>query len=98
MWFIKLLPGATVLLGHEDGRHDKPAVVQVYQGAVQELTVQALGNVDIQASEVRAGGSLSLVLHDVLLAWTSQLQAQNVGIGLTVPPLVAANTTITKGA
>lgn len=95
---IRLVPGSTVLIGHEDGDPTKPVVTSLYMGTVQAATVSSIGTYEIQASEVKAGGSLSLVLHDVLSAWVAALTTAGVGVGLAVPALVGASTTITKGA
>lgn len=95
---IKLLPGTGVLLGHEDGQNHKPAVVQVYAGPVQALSVEALESISLTAPSVKAGGELSLVLHDALQVWVAALTTAGLSVGLSVPALAAANTIILKGA
>lgn len=95
---IRLLPGTSVLLAHENGDPSKPVVVGIYSGPVQSIATTAIESIAMTAPLVKAGGELDLVLHAPLVAWVSQLTIAGVSVGLTVPPLVAANTTITKGA
>ncbi len=95
---VRLVPGTAVLLGHEDGREDRPVVVQAYQAAVQSLEVTAVESVRLTAPRVEAGGAQPLVLHTALAAWVSALTTAAAPLGLSVPPLVGAATTVTGGA
>jgi hypothetical protein len=95
---IRFLPFSNVLLAHEDGREDRPYVCGAYQGPVQKVSTTAVESVAFVAPRVEVGGALDLVLHAPLVAWVASLTTAAVSVGLTVPALVAANTTITKGA
>lgn len=95
---ITLLPSTKVLLAHENGDPSKPVVAGIYSGPVQSIATTAIESITMTAPLVKAGGELDLVLHIPLVAWVAQLTTAALPIGLTVPPLVAANTTITKGA
>lgn len=74
--------GALVLLQHENSDPARPVV-----------TGFAMGDAD----EVQIGGDAELVKLGPLQAWMAQLQTQNTAIGLTVPALVSAGTSVLKG-
>lgn len=95
---IRFLPFADVLLAHEDGREDRPYVCGAYQGPVQKVSTTAVESVAFVAPRVEVGGQLDLVLHTPLMIWVAALTTAAAPLGLTVPALAAANTTITKGA
>lgn len=94
----QLLPNTLVMLSFRNGDPAKPFAYSADMGQALALTLSSVGTLKLEGTAVEAGGNLDLVLHTPLLAWVSALTAAGGTVGLAVPPLTAANTTITKGA
>lgn len=74
--------GALVLLQHENSDPARPVVTGFAMGA---------------ADEVQIGGDSELVKLDPLKAWIAQLKINGAGVGLAVPELIGAGTSVLKG-
>lgn len=83
--------------GYENGDPSKPFVSAFGPGTALSLTVGASTRIKLDAPLVEAGGTRDLVFHDMLAAWVTQLATAGAPIGLSVPPLVGANTIVLKG-
>lgn len=94
---FKIIPPVECSYGYENGDPSKPFVSAFGPGTALSLTVGASTRIKLEAPLVEAGGSRDLVFHDMLAAWVAQLAAAGAPIGLSVPPLVGANTIVLKG-
>lgn len=94
----QIAPGIDCSLEYENGDPSRPFVSSFDSGQALSLTVSAATLVKLEGAQVEAGGQLSLVLHDIFAGIWSSLAAAGAPIGLSVPPLVGANSTILKGA
>ena len=81
----------------EDGDPTKPIVTGYPVGTALNLTLAASAKVKLDAPLVEAGGTEQLVKFIPLQAWVVALTTAGVSVGLTVPALTAANTTVLTG-
>ncbi|MGL4442657.1 MAG: hypothetical protein ACRCU1_03460 [Alsobacter sp.] len=93
----QITPGIDCTMEYENGDPSKPFVSSFASGQALSLTVSAATLVKLDAAQVEAGGQFSLVKHDILAAWVAQLTTAGIPVGLSVPPLVGAQTVVLKG-
>lgn len=89
---IRVLAGSSAYVIFEDGTSTNPTVIGLSSGAVQSTSSQAT-DMSIQAAsfildapDIQVGGTKPLVTFEDLVVWMAQLQVQNAGLGLSVPP------------
>lgn len=94
----KLLPKASVMIAFRNGDRSKPFAYSADLGRALSLTLSATTTLKLEGTAVEAGGNQELVKHIPMLAWVAQLTSACAVAGISVPPLVNVQTTITKGA
>lgn len=82
--------GSECYIVHENGDPRRPVVVGFAPGTA--------GTIEIDASEILAGGSQSLALASPLLSWATSVQSALQGLGAPIAPLSGVETTTLKGA
>lgn len=93
----KLLPNTPVMLAFRNGHRSKPFVYSADMGQSLALTLSAAGTLKLEGTAVECGGNEQLVKFIPTQAWVGQLTTACAVAGISVPPLVNAQTTITKG-
>lgn len=93
----QVIPGIDCSLEYENGDPSKPFVSSFGRGQALTLGV-GLTSLTVSATDIQMGGSEPLVKFAALQAWVAALTVAGAPLGLSVPALVAANTTILKGS
>lgn len=93
----QVAPGIDCTMEYENGDPSKPFVSSFASGQALALTISAATQIKLEAPSIEAGGLEPLVKHVPLVAWVAALTAAGAPLGLTVPALAGANTTVLTG-
>lgn len=94
---VKLTPGTTVYVTHENGRPSKPIAVAWDLGPGMGWKVAHTAPIEFTAASIEMGGKNPLITHPAFVAWVAGLTTACAAMGISVPPFPDPGTPFLKG-